>query len=65
MNVLVNGKSVETDRATLNDLLQSLGYDQGAFVVAVNFECVPKSQHGATPIREGDQVEILAPMAGG
>ncbi len=43
------------------DLLQL----SGPFAVAVNQEFVPRSQYAQVLLREGDQLEILTPAAGG
>jgi thiamine biosynthesis protein ThiS len=52
---------------SLDELLRTLGYrERLPFVaVAVNRRCVPRAAHATTTVVAGDEVEILAPMAGG
>ncbi len=66
MRITVNGESVEvTDSATLDQLMQQLGYETARVVVAVNLEFVPRSAYGETVVKESDQLEIVAAVAGG
>ena len=37
----------------------------GPFAAAVNLRFVPKSQYASTPLADGDQIEIIAPVTGG
>lgn len=63
---IVNGQSVDSpDETTVASLLTSLGYQDFFVAVAINQECVPRSQFQITKIPSGANVEILAPMAGG
>jgi sulfur carrier protein len=50
--------------ATLADAL-ALAQAQAPFAAAVNLQFVPKSQYAATPLQDGDQIEIIAPVTGG
>ena len=66
MQVLANGEPHELENAlTLAELLLRLGYRQQHIAVAVNRTFVPRQAHDTHPIREGDEVEIVAPMQGG
>lgn len=65
MRLIVNGLSEEVDVATVAQLLARRGVEARAVVVAVNRDCVPRSALDSTTLREGDEVEILAPMQGG
>jgi sulfur carrier protein len=63
--ITVNGEAKQVAATSVAELLSELGMT-GAFVaVAVNRDCVPRATFGSTPLRSGDEVEILAPMAGG
>ena len=66
MYVRINGESRQVEEsATLQQVLFNLGY-QGSFVaVAVNKSCIKRSDLAVTQVKAGDDIEILAPMAGG
>ncbi len=66
MRLIVNG--VETEAGSvrhLADLLDELGFVKDGVAVALNKDFVPRRQLAETVVREGDQVEVLAPMSGG
>ena len=66
MTITVNGESREiADGATLDALLESLGARRDGTAVALNDDVVPRARHGATPLREGDRLEIIVAVAGG
>lgn len=67
MKLTVNGESIEYEGdAILMKLLEKLGYslDQ-PIAVAINCEFVPRSEYSQYMIKEGDDIEIVAPMQGG
>ena len=67
MNVTVNGTARETTPgSTVDDVVRELspGTDRG-LAVAVNGEVVPRYRWPATPLRDGDAVEILTAVQGG
>ena len=65
MTIRLNGATHELTAKTVDELLTDLGYDSRFVAVAVNKNCVRRSAFGATPLCDGDEVEVLAPMAGG
>lgn len=66
MRIRVNGKEVEIDEThTVDSLLHTLGYKDRFLAVAVNQQCVLKKRYAEERLQAGDDVEILAPMAGG
>ncbi len=66
MTITVNGESREVaDGATLDALLEELGVRRDGSAVALNDDVVPRARHGATPLREGDRLEIIVAVAGG
>ena len=66
MRARVNGVERELpDGTTVAELLRELGATQDGLAVALNEHVVRKSLHGATPIAEGDAVEIIRAVAGG
>ena len=51
---------------TVADLLVDLGLaGRGGLAVEVNEEVIPRSEHAARELVEGDRVEVVTMMAGG
>jgi len=66
MRLTVNGETREApDRATLADLLASLGIDGRRVAVEHNREIAPKSLWSQIVLAEGDQLEIVQFVGGG
>ena len=66
MRIQVNGESEEVrDDVSLSGLLESLGVNPNGIAVALNMEVVPRGKYGETPLREGDEVEIVRAVGGG
>lgn len=66
MKVRVNGEpQVLRDAENVAELLAELGYESRFVAVAVNKNCVRRGAFAATLVNEGDEIEVLAPMAGG
>lgn len=64
MNITLNGEPVTTGAATLAELLDAL--ELGARVAtARNGEFVPGALRAATPLADGDRVEVVTPAQGG
>ena len=64
MKILVNGEPRDVVATTLEDALSELGFG-GRVATAVNEEFVAASQRTSHILKEGDRVEIVAPMQGG
>lgn len=66
MKVIVNGQ-VRTLAAecSVADLAGTVGGGTTGVAVAVNGEVVPRSSWPATPLHDGDRVELLGAMQGG
>lgn len=65
MRILVNGDWRETGSAQLAAVLEELGYGGSVVSTALNGEFVAAAARLATALREGDRLEVLAPMQGG
>lgn len=65
--IRVNGEAMTTDARTVAGLLASLGVDESrtGVAVALNAEVVRRAQWTATPLRDGDTVEVLRAVQGG
>lgn len=62
----VNGERVTIpDPATVADLLRRLGRDPLRLAVEVNRDLVPRADHPARPLKDGDAVEIVTLVGGG
>ncbi|GIF63456.1 thiamine biosynthesis protein ThiS [Asanoa ishikariensis] len=65
MTLTVNGQAVEVAAPVTVAELVAARTDQRRIAVARNGEVVPRSAWAATALTEGDEVEILAAVAGG
>lgn len=65
MRIQVNGEPREVVAATVLALVEELGLDVRKVAVERNLEIVPRSLHGATPIADGDRVEVVQFVGGG
>lgn len=66
MRVTVNGDPAELeDGLTVAALVAGRAEEHRRVAVAVNGDVVPRSRWGATPVRDGDAVEVLVAVAGG
>ncbi len=66
MNIQLNGIPCTCDTGiTLAALLARQGVDPRYVAVAVNCEFVPRAQHRAQRLADGDEVELLTPRQGG
>lgn len=67
MNVVVNGTPRTVPRgASVADLLREIGLREGvAAAVELNGAVVPRAEHGARRLSEGDRVEVVTLVGGG
>jgi sulfur carrier protein len=66
LRITVNGEAREVaGGTTVAALLESLGVPRQATAVEVNRELVPRSQHAARALADGDAVEIVTLVGGG
>ncbi|WP_447937708.1 sulfur carrier protein ThiS [Thermomonas fusca] len=61
----VNGESRAIEATKLAQALLELGYHEAHVATALNGVFVPAGQRGAQALRDGDALEVLAPMQGG
>lgn len=66
-NIRVNGEEESLGAATIAALLEEKSIDTGerGIAVAVNGSVVPRAAWAQTPLRAGDQVEIVRARQGG
>jgi len=65
MQVKINGKSEEVQGATVLDLLKAKNIDPHMVAVELNSTMLERDHLGATPVKDGDQLEFLFYMGGG
>lgn len=66
MEIHLNGEARTLSHAmTLLDLARACGIDVARVAIAVNAAVVPRSALAATPVRDGDRVEIVQAVGGG
>jgi sulfur carrier protein len=65
MRVTVNGEPRDIASSHLDALLAELEYEGTHFAIALNYDVLPKSRWAQTPIRSGDEIEIITPRQGG
>ena len=65
MRVTVNGEQREINASRIDALLSELEYEGTHFAIALNYDVLPKSRWAETPIKHGDEIEIITPRQGG
>ena len=66
MNLILNGEERSfADVSTLAGLVAALGLDARKVAIEQNLEIVPRSAYAATPVAEGDRIEIVHFIGGG
>ncbi len=65
MRLEVNGEERIVDAADVAALVTRLGLDVRKVAVERNLEIVPRSLYAATPLSDGDRIEIVQFVGGG
>jgi len=66
MHIQVNGDTLELrDGASLAELVEQLGLAGKRIAAEVNLEIVPRSEHAALALKDGDRIEIVHAIGGG
>ena len=66
MRLQLNGELRETpELGTLADLATWLALPAYGSAIELNGEVVRRAEHGATPLREGDRLEVVRLVGGG
>ncbi|MDX5371012.1 MAG: sulfur carrier protein ThiS [Pseudomonadaceae bacterium] len=66
MLIQLNGEAYELpEGATVADLLVRLDAAGKRVAVELNLDIVPRSQHAATVLRDGDRLEVVHAIGGG
>ncbi len=66
MTVTVNGEAKELpDGITVRELIERSGLGSAPCAAEVNRSLVPRREHAAKVLRDGDRVELVALVGGG
>ena len=65
MRVTVNGEQRDISADHVDALLSELQYQGTHFAIALNYDVLPKGRWADTPIKHGDEIEIITPRQGG
>jgi sulfur carrier protein len=65
MRVTVNGEQREINSSSVDALLGELEYQGTHFAIALNYDVLPRSKWAQTPLKSGDEIEIITPRQGG
>ncbi|MEE2860816.1 MAG: sulfur carrier protein ThiS [Pseudomonadota bacterium] len=65
MRIEVNGTAQDIAADTVEDALAELGWAEARVATALNGEFLPQAVRATQPLRDGDRLEVLAPMQGG
>ncbi|APR85255.1 Sulfur carrier protein ThiS [Minicystis rosea] len=66
MHLTVNGEGHDVpERTTVRELIERLGLGSGPVAVERNGDVVPRAEHAATALGEGDVLEIVHFVGGG
>jgi len=65
MRVTVNGEQRQIASRSVEALLSELEYEGTHFAIAVNYDVLPRSRWAQTPLKNGDEIEIITPRQGG
>jgi sulfur carrier protein len=65
MRIMVNQIPRDVpENSTIDDVLLMIDA-KPPYAVAINYQFVPKTQHADEILRDGDEMEVIAPVTGG
>ena len=65
MRIVLNGEPRDTDVPSLAALIDAEGFEPAVVATALNGDFVPRDRRAATPLADGDAVEVFSPRQGG
>lgn len=65
MHLIINGEKREVAAATLIQLIEQLGLKSDRVAIELNREIVPRDRWLQSPLKDGDQLEIVHFVGGG
>ncbi len=63
--IKVNGELQQTEAHLLSELVQKFSFNAPFYAVAINRTIIPRSEFETTPLKEGDEIEIVHAVGGG
>ena len=63
--VRINGENLDVGGKSVEEYLNSAGYDRMRVAVELNGDIVPKEKYADTVFRDGDSVEVVSFVGGG
>jgi len=65
LKIIVNGETLVTRAATLEELIAELGYGEARLATARNGDFIAARVRKLTRLKPGDKIEIVSPRHGG
>jgi len=65
MNLIINGETRAVTAESLSALVEQLGMKADRVAIELNREIVPRDQWPQTPLKDGDQLEVVHFVGGG
>lgn len=65
MQIILNGEPRDVRATLLPDILNELGFGDARVATAVNEDFIAVGLRSTVTLREGDRLEVVAPMQGG
>ncbi len=66
IKVSVNGEVKEIrEKLNIKELVNELGYTKKGFAIAINTTFIAIASYSETVVKDGDTIDILAPVQGG
>lgn len=65
MRLVINGEEQNPAASTLDALIEELAMPAGHIAVELNRQIIPRARWSATPLSEGDRLEIVHFVGGG
>ena len=65
MKITLNGAARELTGPSVQDVLSEIGLGTAKVATALNGNFLPAATRAATTLKDGDALEVVAPMPGG
>lgn len=65
MKITLNGEACAVTGPTVQDALEEIGLGKAKVATALNGSFLPATGRAATTLKDGDALEVVAPMQGG
>ena len=65
MKITLNGEARDLDGPSVTDALAQIGLGAARVATALNGSFLPAAARAATILKDGDALEVVAPMQGG